>query len=406
MKIGIIKETKIPVDNRVAFSPQQLHMLKSKYPDVEFVVQSSDIRAYPDDKYKELGVEVRDDISDCDILLGIKETDINTLIPNKHYLFFGHIAKMQPYNRPLIQKMIELGITFTDYEYLVDDNNHRLTAFGWWAGVVGAYNTLRAYGLKHSLFNLPAPDLKFTLDKLIKQTSSHTDYSCKIVVSGKGRTSEGVQYVLDKSGYKKISNEEFLKDNNSNERVYTVASLETLVKRSDTSESAFDREHFRNNPKLYESDFMKYAQKADIYVPCHFWGQNDPVYLSVKDLRNKDLQISVVGDVTCDIKGSVMTTIRPSTHDNPFYDYNPITEKEEATFSSDKNITVMAVDTLPNALSLDTSAFFGERIIEYVLDDLIKLHHQDSDIIDRATILKDGELTDRFSYLADYAAGN
>lgn len=403
MKIGVLKETKVPIDNRVAFSPKQLHMLKSKFPDAEFIVQSSNIRAYPDDKYKELDIEVRDDISDCDILFGIKETDINTLIPNKHYLFFGHIAKMQPYNRLLIQKMMELGITFTDYEYLVDENNHRLTAFGWWAGVVGAYNTLRAYGLKHSLFKLPAPDLKFTLDKLIEQTSAQTEYACKIIITGKGRTSEGVQYVLNKSGYKKISNEEFLEDNNTNERVYKVVSLETLVERTDTSKSAFDREHFRNNPSLYKGDFIKYARKADVYIPCHFWGQHDPVYLNKEDLKDDKIRIKVIGDVTCDIEGSVMSTIRPSTHDKPFYDYNPIAGEEEDAFSSPHNISVMAVDTLPNALSLDTSKYFGENLIEHIIDDLIAGEGY-SDVIDRATILKNGHLTNKFSYLEKYAA--
>ncbi|HBK41204.1 MAG TPA: hypothetical protein DEB12_02500 [Porphyromonadaceae bacterium] len=186
MKIGIIRETKFPTDNRVAFTPKQVKNIQDKFKEITFVVQKSEVRAYHDYEYEELGIEVKEDVSDSDILFGIKEADINTLIPNKHYFFFGHIAKMQSYNKPLIKKMIELGITFTDYEYLVDENNHRLCAFGWWAGVVGAYNTLRAFGFKDKFFELPKPGLKFTLKKLIEYASANTNYSCKIVVSGNG----------------------------------------------------------------------------------------------------------------------------------------------------------------------------------------------------------------------------
>lgn len=401
MKIGIIKETKIPEDNRVALSPDQIAALKLKYPNAEFIVQSSATRVYPDQEYIEKGIEVRTDISDCDYFFGIKEANIETLLPNKHYFFFGHIAKMQPYNRGLLRKMMELGISFSDYEYLVDENNQRLTAFGWWAGVVGVYNTLRAYGLHTRQFELPAPDLRFTKEKLLKKASANKDYACKIVITGKGRSSQGVQYILDKIGFTKVSNCDFLQNQEmEDKRTYTVACLDTIVKRKD--KGAYSRDDFRNNPKEYESDFFKYAEIADVYIPCHFWGQHDPVYLSIEDLKNDKMRIKVIGDVTCDIEGSIMSTIRPSTHDEPFYDFNPLTGKEEAPFSSPQNISVMAVDTLPNALSLDTSKYFGENLMEYIIDDLIAGEGY-SDVIERATILKDGELTPRYSYLKEYA---
>lgn len=162
MKIGIIKETKTPVDNRVALTPEQVATLNKQYPNHRIVVQSSDIRAFTDDEYREKGVEIVDNLSDCDILFGIKEANIESLIPNKHYVFFGHIAKMQAYNRHLLQAMIEKGITFSDYEYLVDDNKERVCAFGWWAGVVGVYYTLRGYGLRTKSYYLPKPDITFT----------------------------------------------------------------------------------------------------------------------------------------------------------------------------------------------------------------------------------------------------
>lgn len=176
MKIGIIKETKIPVDNRVALTPSQVALLNEQYPNHNIVVQSSDIRAYTDEEYRQNGVEIVDDLSDCDVLFGIKEARIESLIPNKHYIFFGHIAKMQSYNRPLIQAMIEKKLTFSDYEYLVDDDNQRVCAFGWWAGVVGVYYTLRGYGLRSKLYTLP----EYTLELLYnKARSTNSD-----IVSG------------------------------------------------------------------------------------------------------------------------------------------------------------------------------------------------------------------------------
>lgn len=403
MKIGIIRETKFPTDNRVAFTPKQIKNIQDKFKEITFVVQKSDIRAYHDYEYEELNIEVKEDISDSDILFGIKEADINTLIPNKHYFFFGHIAKMQSYNRPLIKKMMELGITFTDYEYLVDENNHRLCAFGWWAGVVGAYNTLRAFGNKDKLFELPKPGLKFTLKKLIEYTSANTNYSCKIVVSGRGRSSQGVQFVLNQIGFKKLDNDEFLKNNSHEPRVYTVSYIDTMVKRKDKKITAFDRNHFRNNADCYESDFNKFSRIADVYIPCHFWNQYDPIYLTEEDLRNEDLNIRVIGDVTCDIKGSIKSTVRASSHDEPFYDYNPFTEKEEKAFSSDKNISVMAVDTLPNALALETSKYFGEKLFENIIENLLSENMLENEIIKRATILNNGKLTDKYLYLEDFA---
>lgn len=402
IKIGIIKETKVPVDNRVVLSPNQISDLHNKYKEIEFVVESSNLRVFTDSEYLSKGIKVVDDISDCDILFGVKEVNTENLIPNKHYFFFGHIAKMQPYNKPLIKKMMDLNITFTDYEYLVDDYGQRLAAFGWWAGVVGAYNAIRAYGIKNKLFNLPKPDSKFTLEELIRIMSLHQDYSCKIVITGRGRSSQGAQYVLDNIGFTKISYEKFIVEKCENRRVYTVAYLDSLVKKNISDYLPFNYEHFKNHPKCYCSDFLKYARSSDVLISCHFWGVNEPVYLTEDDLKNKDLRITVIGDVTCDILGSIKSTLRPSTHDDPFYDYNPFTMKEEKAFSSPKNITVMAVDTLPNALALDTSIYFGEALIEHILDDILSNNIKKSNIINRATILDKGKLTDRYLYLHNY----
>lgn len=399
MKIGIIKETKTPVDNRVALTPEQVAKLQKDFPDSEFCVQTSDIRAYNDDEYRKLGVKVVNNVDDCDILFGIKEATKESLIPNKHYFFFGHIAKMQEYNRPLLHEMIRKNITFSDYEYLVDDKNQRVCAFGWWAGVVGVYYTLRGYGLRTGKFSLPKPDLKFTLEILIKTLREIELPAIKVLVTGNGRVSHGAQYVLENIKSRKLSQEEFLNTDNVEELTYCAVDVDGLVKRKDGKEFSFD--DFTKNPQDYESNFMKWAKTSDLFISAHFWAPEAPVYLSEEDLKNNDLRIKMIGDVTCDIMGSIKSTIRSSTHADPYYDYNPITQKEEPAFSSDSNITVMAVDTCPNALALDTSAYFGEMLIKHVFVPMLK--NEKSAVIERSTILEEGKLTERFSYLKEFA---
>lgn len=403
MKIGLLMETKTPVDNRVALTPAQVAKLNQEYPDSEIVVQSSDIRAFSDEEYRREGVKVVEDVSDCDVLFGIKEAKISTLLPNKHYVFFGHIAKMQEYNRPLLQAFLNKGITFTDYEYLVDDHNIRLCAFGWWAGVVGVYYTLRGYGLKTGLFELPKPDIKFTLDQLIQNLKDIELPKVKLLVTGAGRVSQGAQYVLEKIGAVKVCESDYLNDKKVTALTYAVADADRLVKRKDGASFTWD--DFIKNPQEYESDFMRWAKYTDVLICAHFWAPNAPVYLSADDLKSSDNKIRMIGDVTCDIMGSVKSTIRPATHAEPYYDYNPLTEKEEPLFANKDNITVEAVDTCPNALPMDASEFFGSMLIPHVFTPLLEGHGEDSKVIERATIVKNGKLTDHFSYLTDFSEG-
>ena len=399
MKIALIKETKIPVDNRVALSPKQVADLNKKYPNHQIVVQSSDIRAFSDEEYREQGVSVVNDVSDCDVFFGIKEAKLESLIPNKQYFFFGHFAKMQEYNRPLLQTLMRKGITFCDYEYLVDDNNIRVCAFGWWAGVVGVYYTLRGYGLKYKFYELPKPDLRFTLDKLLDLLTSVDLPKVKLLVTGAGRVSHGAQYVLDSIGAKKLTEEEFLSVDTVDSLSYCFADADRLVKRKDGG--AFSWQDFTHNAQEYESDFLRWARQTDILICAHFWSPDAPVYLSEVDLQREDLRIRMIGDVTCDIKGSIKSTVRPATHAEPYFDYNPVTEQEEPAFSSPGNISVMAVDTCPNALAMDTSEYFGEMLIQHVFNPL--LNGEPSEVVNRSTILKDGVLTPKYEYLTDFA---
>lgn len=399
MKIGLIRETKVPEDNRVALTPKHLAELQRSFPQDDFVVQASETRAYSDEAYRNAGVQVAENVDDCDILFGIKEADIRTLIPNKHYFFFGHIAKMQAYNRPLLQALIAKRITFSDYEYLVDDDNQRVCAFGWWAGVVGTYYTLRGYGLRHHLYELPKPDKHFTLEKLTQALKSVELPHIKLLVTGNGRVSHGAQYLLEALDATRLTEEQFLADMPVSRLSFCAVDANHLVARND--DGAFSWEHFTQNPTAYHSDFMRWARQADVLVCAHFWAPEAPVYLSQENLADPALRIRFIGDITCDIQGSIQSTLRASTHAEPYYDYNPATGQEEPAFSNDSNISVMAVDTCPNALALDTSAYFGDMLMQHVLVPLLKREH--SNIIQRATILENGALTPHFAYLQSFA---
>ena len=398
MRIGLIKETKSPVDNRVVLTPEQVAALNHRYTQHQIVVQHSDIRAFTDEEYREAGILVVDDLSDCDLLMGVKEVEINTLIPNKRYFFFGHIAKMQPYNKPLLRRMIAQHITFSDYEYLVDGNGKRVCAFGWWAGVVGVYYTLQGYGLREGLYTLPKPSLSSSLDSLIEQLKKISLPPVKVLVTGNGRVSHGAQFILDKIGAVRLTDSEFLKTETVPSLSYCVATHEHLVKHMD-GDIPFSSSYFKDHPEEYCSDFEKWSMSTDILITAHFWEKRAPVYLDEAGLKRT--RIRMIGDVTCDIRGSIMSTLRSSTHSDPYYDYNPFTGKEETAFSSKDNITVMAVDTCPNALARDTSKYFGGLLTEFVMAPL--LENKPSKIIEGATILKEGHLTTRFAYLDDFA---
>ncbi|MBR0305070.1 MAG: hypothetical protein IJQ94_05450 [Bacteroidales bacterium] len=399
MKIGLIRETKVPEDNRVALTPKHLAELQRSFPQDDFVVQASETRAYSDEAYRNAGVQVAENVDDCDILFGIKEADIRTLIPNKHYFFFGHIAKMQAYNRPLLQTLMAKRITFSDYEYLVDDDNRRVCAFGWWAGIVGTYYTLRGYGLRHHLYELPKPDKHFTLEKLTQALKSVELPHIKVLVTGNGRVSHGAQHILEEIGAARLTEEQFLADMPVSRLSFCAVDANRLVARNDGGEFSWD--DFIHHPTAYRSDFMRWARKADVLVSAHFWAPEAPVYLSQENLADPTLRIRFIGDITCDIQGSIQSTLRASTHAEPYYDYNPATGQEEPAFSNDSNISVMAVDTCPNALALDTSAYFGDMLMQHVLTPLLKREH--SNIIQRATILENGALTPHFAYLQSFA---
>lgn len=400
IKVGILRETKNPPDKRVPITPALAVTLQEKFPNVELFIQPSDIRCYNDEEYQYLNLNMKEDLSDCDILIGVKEVDYKTLIPNKTYLFFAHVGKKQPYNRVLLQEILDKKIKLVDYEYLTDVQGNRIVAFGRWAGIVGAYNGLRARGLRTDYFELkPAHQCK-DMDEMFAGLKMIKLKPIKILVTGGGRVAMGAMETLRVLNLKEVSPEDFL-NKTFDEAVICRIDPEHYVKRKDGAD--FEYKHFFENPAEYESTFKPYTKVTDIFIPCHFWDPNSPVFMTKEDYLEPDFNITVVADVSCDVDGPVPSTVRASTIADPFYGYNPETGKDETPFVNPKNISVMAVDNLPGELPRNASSDFGQGLIDEVFPSLVG--EDSKEIVKRASITEGGKLTDRYSYLQDYADG-
>ncbi len=400
MKFAIIKERKNPPDRRVVFSPETLAKAREKFPEAEFVVESSDIRVFPDEAYAKLGFTVTDDVSDADVMIGVKEVPVENLIPNKKYFYFSHTIKKQPYNRKLLKAMLERNIEMYDHETIVKQSGARLIGFGRYAGLVGAYNGFRALGLRDGLFNLPKVETLADLEEVKAELDKITIPNIKILLTGTGKVAYGAKEILDHLGIKQVSDALYL-TSEFTEPVYVMADVMEYAKRKDGKVG--DKYKFYKDPTGYESNFMPYAKQTDYFIAGHFYGNNAPYLFTREDAKHPDFRINLVADVSCDIDGPVASTIRPSTIAEPFYGYNPQTEQEVA-FDDKDAITVMAVDNLPCELPKDASEGFGETFVEHVIPAFF--NNDERGILKRAKITTaDGKLTERFKYLQDYVDG-
>lgn len=398
-KIGIIKEGKIPKDRRVPLTPQQAKQLKENY-NVEVVVQSSDIRCFADDDYRNAGLSIVDSLDDCDIILGVKEVPIEKLIPNKTHFFFSHTIKKQDYNRDLLRAILEKNIKLIDWETLTNESGNRVIAFGRWAGIVGAYNGLWTFGKRYHLFNLRRANECFDYEDLKTEFKKINLPNIKIALTGGGRVTKGAMEVLLGAGISQVTPHDYLTER-FDEPVFTQLNSRDYNKRKDGGE--FLRNEFYKNPELYEGDFLKYTRVTDILIACAFWDPAAPVLFHREDIIKDDFDIKVIADITCDIEGSIPSTKKPSTIDDPIYDYNPSDDEIEQPLTDEGNITVMAVDNLPCELPRDASQSFGDQFLENVVEHL--LGKDDKGIINRATITEGGALTEKYGYLQDYVDG-
>ncbi len=401
IKIGILREEKVPHDKRVPFTPHQCNLIKSTFPNAKLVIQPSDWRCYSNDEYKEKGIKVQEDISSCDILMGIKEVPKENLIPGKEYLFFSHTIKKQAHNRELLKTILSKKITLIDYECMVDPHGNRVIGFGRFAGLVGAYNGLMAYGLKYNIYKLKAAHLCHDKKEIFEQLKSANLPNIKIVVTGGGRVANGACETMGAMNIRKVTPYEFL-NYSFREAVYVQLRSENYYAAKD--HSPYSAYEFHLHPKEFRSTFSdpgSYSSMSDLLNHCTYWDPRADKLFEKAQMRDPDFRIGVIADITCDLNGSIPSTIKTSTIEDKFYGYNPMTENVCPPFDKEA-ITVMAIDNLPCELPRDSSEGFGKHLFERLLPAL--LGNDKDAMITRASIAQDGHLTKRFDYLKDYVS--
>ena len=396
MQIGLIREGKIPADNRVALTPAQCKWIRKNLPGVSVVVQTSQTRCFTDKEYTMAGVEVKEDLSDCDILLGIKEVPIDMLIPKRTYLFFSHTKKKQPHNQELFKAIIDKKITLVDYECMEHEDGKRILGFGFFAGIVGAHNGIMAYGKRTGTFDLQRVYKQKSFRELIHTYFGLKLPNIKIAVTGSGRVAHGILEIMNLVGVTEVEPEDYLA------RAFTYPVF-TQLKGANLYEhkqqEKYNRLDFHEHPYNYNCIFYPYAKHTDILMNGIYWDKSMPRLFEWEHITESDFRIQTIADITDDKEGSVPCNLGDGTIENPVYGVDKTTRQITPPYLLN-SIDVMAVGNLPNELPRDASRYFGEQLIKYVLSDLIKIG---SPTIDRATMVKKGELTEHFSYLKEYA---
>ncbi|MDF1696624.1 MAG: NAD(P)-dependent oxidoreductase [Saprospiraceae bacterium] len=399
IKIGVIREGKVPPDSRVPLNPKQCKQLSDM--GVDIVVQPSPIRCFSDEDYKQEGIRLKEDMSDRDVLLGVKEVPIDQLVADKIYFFFSHTIKKQVYNRKLLKHIFDANITLIDYEVLTDEKGARVIAFGKFAGMVGAHNALWTYGKRTGQFELPRMKDIYDYDAA-KEVYSKVDIpNVKIALTGTGRVAGGAAMVLEDMGIQKISPMEFLCQD-ADGPVFTQLNSFFYAKRKDGKvfDTAID---FYTHPKEYKNDFHHFLPKTDILINGVYWDNDAPPFFTLNDLKSDTFNIKVIADVTCDIApvSSIPTTIKASTIADPVFGFERMTNKETKPYGENV-VDMMTIDNLPNELPRDASTAFGDMFISNVLNEL---GNRKSPLIERATIATGRNLGKHFEYLRDYLNG-
>ena len=400
--IGIIRESRFD-ENRAPLAPEHIKKLKSKYPNLNILVQPSAKRCFSDDEYKDNGAEINEDLTSCSIIFGVKEIDTDILINNKTYIFFSHTYKLNKETlnsaqntlgmdkKKLLKSIIEKNIKLIDYENIRDKNSTRYLGFGRFAGIVGCYNTLNLCLEIYNIQPLGRAHKINNYERLISNLENLYFPKMKILVTGDGRVAKGVIELLKQTNIKEVSKENF-KNNSFEAPIF--CNLETKDYVKSNSMNNFDLNHFIQNPREYKSVALQYLKLADVFISAHYWDPASPKIFERDDLIELN-NLKVIGDITCDIDGSVPTTIRSSTIENPNFNIDRNTLKETAN----KDIAIMAVDNLPSELPRDSSKEFGDGIVSEVIPYML---NEDDGRIMNATITLNGSFLEKYNYLNDY----
>lgn len=395
LKIGLIREGKIPADNRVALAPLQCKWIQENK-QISIVVQPSESRSFKDREYVAAGITVTEDLQDCDVLLGIKEVPVDMLIEDKTYLFFSHTKKMQSYNQKLLQTIIKKNITLIDYECLEHADGTRLIGFGFFAGVVGAHNGMMEYGNRTGDYYLERVYKQKNFQQLIHSYFGLKIPNLKIAVTGSGRVAHGILEIMNLMGIHEVEPDEF-KSTRFQYPVYVQLKGANLY--VNTESGQYDRQEFHHFPERYKCLFADYLTETDILMNGVYWQEKIPRLFEMEDMKRDDFRIKTIADISDDKDGSVPCNLGDATIEDPVYGVDKITGSRTVPYLPG-SVDIMSVGNLPNELPKDASRYFGEQLIKFIIDGL---YHKDSKIIDDATIVDNGKLSSRYDYMKEYA---
>ena len=406
LTLAIISESRKD-DNRTPLTPSQAKYLLKKFSNLKILVEPSKHRCFSEEDYLKAGSIIKSDIREADIILGVKEVNINKLIANKTYLFFSHTIKMNKNNsegtqgtpgvekKELLKEIIRKNITLIDYENIRDNsgNGYRYLGFGRFAGIVGCYNTINLHLKMEGKKMLPRAFELNSYNKLKEIIGNQKFKNFKIILTGDGRVAKGSLEFFKQTNIKQVSAEDYL-NNSHTEAVFCNLKTHDYVARYDNK--AFSLKDFILNPDQYKSKIKKYLLKTNMLIASHYWDPLSPKLFSKNEIKEfKNLKI--IGDITCDINGSIPTTIRSTSIKEPYYSID-INSMQENNFD-DNTLAVMAVDNLPSELPKESSEEFGKALVSNVLPYII---NNDDGRIKKATIVNKGKLTVPFIYLKDF----
>ena len=430
--IGIRHEDKYKMERRVALTPAHVKTLIEDY-GLRVLVESSPKRVFTDDEFAAVGAEIVNDLSEAQIIFGVKEMPIDFFEEEKTYIFFSHTIKGQEYNMPLLKRMIEKKINLIEYEKITNDNGQRLIFFGRFAGLAGMINSLWSLGQRWLEMGYETPFAKLqqshnynSLEDAIHAVSMAGSEILEegfpeellpitIGITGYGNVSKGAQEILSLLPTVEISPEELLelKDggNYNNSTIYTTIFKEKHISRTKDILGTFDLQDYYNHPEKYENNMEQYIPELTVLMNCMYW---DPRYprIITKDFlaelnENGPLKLTVIGDVTCDPDGSIEPTHMGTFIEDPVYVYNPETREPTMGFKGD-GILIMAVDILPSELPREASQAFGDALLHFVPEIASANFHVSFDElklpnpIKNALILHHGQFTPNFEFMRKF----
>ena len=425
-RIGVRREDMYHWERRVPLIPDHLSELSAEFR-LNFTVQSSDKRAFSDVEYRGAGVDVAESLSDCPIVIGLKEIPVPVIEEGKTYVFFSHTIKGQPANMPMLQRCLDLGCTVIDYERIVDDDGRRLIFFGNYAGLAGAIDTLWTLGRRLAWEGIVTPlaeirqasmyanlaEAKAAIKQVGEEIASRGlpgGISPLVIgIVGYGNVSKGAQEILDLLPVEEIRAADLLDASDA----VRAPIVKVVFREEDTAlplveGKRFDLREYYAHPERYRAGFDRHLPYLHALINCIYWGPKHPRLVTVETIRSLYAEgqpaLRVIGDISCDVDGSIETTVKSTEPDDPVYVYDPEIGSTRSGVEGTGPV-MMAVGILPSELPREASIYFSgilKRFVpaiaaaDYTVDfSALQLPQE----LKRAVICHHGELTPDYRYL-------